>query len=418
MKKIVINGGKKLHGKVNISGSKNSTLAILASTVLFENKITLDNVPNVRDIQTMIRLLETLGKKIQYKTKNRIIIAGKVKKNIAPYNLVRTMRAGILVLGPLLTKFAKSKVSLPGGCAIGARPVDLHLDFLDNAGYQNEIKNGYVLSKQKYITKELVYRFKKISVGATVTAILNSCLLDRKTTLLNVAKEPEIKDLIIFLNTAGANIRFDKNRKIMIKGVGVLKSVSHKIMPDRIEVGTYIAASLITNSHILINGVDYESIKNIINLFKKMNAKIVLKNKEQIEVFPSNLRSVSFKTSPFPGFPTDMQAQIMAIMSTIKGTSKIKEEIFENRYMHVLELKRMGANITINKNTAKIIGVKKLYGAEVMATDLRASVSLVIAALAAHGRTVINRVYHLERGYEDLVKKLRMCGANIKIINV
>lgn len=417
MKKIVINGGKKLHGKLSISGSKNSSLAILASTVLFEKKIILENVPYVRDIQTMIKLLDTLGKKIEYITKNKIIITGKVKSNIAPYNLVRTMRAGILVLGPLLTKFRKSKVSLPGGCAIGARPVDLHLDFLEKAGYENKIKNGYVVSNQKHETKELVYKFKKISVGATVTGILNSCISSRKTTLLNAAFEPEIQDLIIFLNKAGANIKINSKRKITIQGVSILKDLFYKVMPDRIETGTYIVASLITNGHVLINDADYESIKNIISLLKKMNAKIILKNKSQIEVFPSKLKSVNFKTSPFPGFPTDMQAQIMAVMSLTKGVSKIKEEIFENRYMHVLELNRMGANISISKNMAKITGVDKLYGAEVMATDLRASVSLVIAALAAQNKTVINRIYHLERGYEDLVKKLRLCGADIKILN-
>ena len=417
MKKIVIHGGAKLHGSINISGSKNASLPILAATLLIDEKITLSNVPMVKDILTMVNLLETLGKKVKVK-RNILEITSKNKKNyVAKYELVKTMRAGILVIGPLLAKYDKAKVSLPGGCAIGARPVDIHLDFLSKCGYQNKISKGYVISNKQSIKKKILYKFKKISVGATETAILNSCLSNKEVKLKNIAIEPEIIDLINFLNKSGANIKFTAKRSLLIKGVKSLNSTKYCIMPDRIEAGTYMIASGITQSSLTLNNILIDHLKNIIIVLKKIGFKFKSISNTSLKILPSKLKPIKIKTVPYPGFPTDMQAQLMSLLILTKGTSEIKEDIFENRFLHVLELQRMGANIQINNNVAKITGIDKLSGAEVMATDLRASVCLVLAGLVARGKTVINRVYHLERGYEDLVKKLKKCGAKIKFLN-
>ena len=417
MKKIVIQGGAKLHGSINISGSKNASLPILAATLLIDEKITLSNVPMVKDILTMISLLETLGKKIKVK-KNTIEITAKNKKSyVAKYELVKTMRAGILVIGPLLAKFNKAKVSLPGGCAIGARPVDLHLDFLSKCGYKNKIAKGYVLSNKSFLRKKISYKFRKISVGATETAILNCCLSNKEVKLQNIAIEPEIIDLINFLNKSGANVTLIANRTLLIKGVKNLKGTNYKIMPDRIEAGTYMIASGITQSTLILNNIFIDHLKNIMSVLEKIGFKFKLISNARLKILPSKLKPIKVKTVPYPGFPTDMQAQLMSLLVLTKGTSEIKEDIFENRFLHVLELQRMGANIKIKNNIAKIVGINKLSGAEVMATDLRASVCLVLAGLVAKGKTIINRVYHLERGYENLVKKLKKCGAKIKIIN-
>ena len=418
MKKIVIQGGAKLHGSINISGSKNASLPILAATLLIDEKIILSNVPMVKDILTMVKLLETLGKKIKVK-KNTLEITSKNKKNyIAEYELVKTMRAGILVIGPLLAKYDKAKVSLPGGCAIGARPVDIHLDFLSKCGYQKKIVKGYVISNKQFIKKRTSYRFKKISVGATETAILNCCLSNKEIKLENIAIEPEIIDLINFLNKSGANIKFIAKRSLLIRGVNSLNGTKYSIMPDRIEAGTYMIASGITQSTITLNNIFIDHLKNIMIVLKKIGFKFKFVSNTSLKILPSKLRPIKIKTAPYPGFPTDMQAQLMSLLILTKGISEIKEDIFENRFLHVLELQRMGANIQIKNNVAKITGINRLSGAEVMATDLRASVCLVLAGLVAKGKNVINRVYHLERGYEDLVKKLKKCGAKIKFINV
>jgi len=417
MKKIVIQGGVKLHGSINISGSKNASLPILAATLLIDEKIILSNVPIVKDILTMVSLLETLGKKVKVK-RNSLEITSKNKKNyVAKYELVKTMRAGILVIGPLLAKYDKAKVSLPGGCAIGARPVDIHLDFLSKCGYQNKISKGYVISNKQSIKKKISYKFKKISVGATETAILNCCLSNKEVKLKNIAIEPEIIDLINFLNKSGANIKFIAKRSLLIKGVKSLNGAKYSIMPDRIEAGTYMIASGITQSSLTLNNILIDHLKNIIIVLKKIGFKFKFISNNSLKILPSKLKPTKIKTVPYPGFPTDMQAQLMSLLILTKGTSEIKEDIFENRFLHVLELQRMGANIQINNNVAKITGIDKLSGAEVMATDLRASVCLVLAGLVARGKTIINRVYHLERGYEDLVKKLKKCGAKIKFLN-
>jgi UDP-N-acetylglucosamine 1-carboxyvinyltransferase len=417
MKKIVIDGGTKLRGSIIISGSKNASLPILASSILFNNKITLKNVPRVRDIFTMIKLLETLGKKISF-NKNQLEIYPKKTNNFfADYKLVKTMRAGILVLGPLLAKFKKAKVSLPGGCAIGARPVDLHINFLDQAGYENNIFKGYVVSKLKKNIKNISHKFKQISVGATETAILNTCCSNKKVVLKNIAIEPEILDLINFLNKAGARIKFLSKRSILIEGVSKLNSTEYKIMPDRIEAGTYLIAGAIAKGEIQLKNINLKDIKNIIQILKKANVKIKSLSNSSVQVSSKKIKNINVATDAYPGFPTDMQAQLMSLLCFANGKSKLKEKIFENRFLHVLELQRMGANIQIKNRSAIVTGVKNLSGAEVMATDLRASVCLVLAGLASKGRTIINRIYHLERGYENLVGKLKKCGAKIKLIN-
>jgi UDP-N-acetylglucosamine 1-carboxyvinyltransferase len=417
MKKIVIDGATKLRGSIRISGSKNASLPILAASILFNNKIILKNVPRVRDIFTMIKLLETLGKKISF-NKNQLEIYPKKTKNFfADYKLVRTMRAGILVLGPLLAKYKKAKVSLPGGCAIGARPVDLHINFLDQAGYENNILKGYVVSKLKKNIKNILYKFKQISVGATETAILNICCSNKKVVLKNIAIEPEILDLINFLNKAGARIKFLSKRSILIEGVSKLNSTEYKIMPDRIEAGTYLIAGAITKGEIELKNINLKDIKNIIQVLKKANVKIKSLSNSSVQVNSKKIKNLNIATDAYPGFPTDMQAQLMSLLCFANGKSKLKEKIFENRFLHVLELQRMGANIQIKDRSAIVTGVKNLSGAEVMATDLRASVCLVLAGLAAKGRTIINRIYHLQRGYENLVGKLKKCGAKIKLIN-
>jgi len=415
MKKLVIQGGKKLYGTINISGSKNASLPILAASLLIDEVVTLKNIPNVKDILTMIVLLENIGKKIEFSAaKNEVkIYPQKIKKLEAPYNLVKTMRAGVLVLGPLISKYGYAKVSLPGGCAIGSRPVDLHIEALKKMGAKIKIDNGYILAEVAEKLKATNFKFPSVSVGATENLIMASVLCEGKTLIKNIAIEPEILDLIDFLNHSGAKILFNSKRSITIEGVDRLKGVSYSIIPDRIEAGTYAIASLITNGKITLNKINKEIMRNIFDVLKKAGAQLDFKKTNSVTVSRKKIKSLNVKTLPYPGFPTDMQAQLMSLLCLSKGKSVIKEDIFENRFLHVPELKRLGANIKIKNQSAHIIGIDKLKGAEVMATDLRASVSLVLAGLVAQGTTTINRVYHLERGYENLVGKLKQCGAKI-----
>ena len=416
MQKLLINGGKKLKGVIKISGSKNSTLPILAATILNNNLSELHNVPFVKDVDTMVNLLRSLGSDVKIeKSKETLRIKNKTElKTFASYNLLKTMRAGVLVLGPLLTKYGRAKVSLPGGCAIGARPVDVHLKGLKKLGAKFKIKNGYILASAKngLIGKKI--RLEKISVGATENLIMAACLAKGKTIIENAAREPEIKDLISFLNSMGCSISWKGPRKIQIVGKKNLKNTKYKIMFDRIEAGTYIIASAITRGNVLIKNINPNVIRNEIKTFKKIGIRIIeLKN--SIKILPSKkFKNIKIKTEPYPGFPTDLQAQTMVLMCLADGVSKITENIFENRFMHVPELNRMGANISVNSNSARIRGVKSLRSAELMATDLRASVSLVLAALLSKGLTKISRIYHLDRGYLNLEKKLSNCGAIIK----
>ncbi len=418
MQKLLINGKKELSGTISISGSKNATLPILAATIL-SNHVRLTNVPLVKDIFTMSELLKFIGLQVNILNNKSIIEIKNTSKNIntlAPYKLVKTMRAGVLVLGPLLAKYKRAKISLPGGCAIGTRPVDLHLFALKKLGAKIKIKNGYIIAEAKNGLKGAKIIFPSISVGATENAILAAFTANGKTILSNCAIEPEITDLISFLNKLGGKIKL-VGRKIIIHGCkDINKDVTHEIIFDRIETGTYMIAAALIGKKITLINTNSKVIKTEINILKKMGVKIKTQ-KSKIQIFKSDkIKKISISTKPYPGFPTDLQAQLMVLMTCANGTSKIKENIFENRYMHVPELKRMGADIEIKDRTAIINGPSKLTGAEVMATDLRASVCLVLAALVAENRTIINRIYHLDRGYEFLEKKLKNCKANIKRI--
>ena len=415
MQKLLIDGKKILSGSINISGSKNSTLPILAATILNKHTI-IKNVPFVNDIFTMLNLLKFVGLEYKLSKKKNLVEVLNHNKNIntvAPYKLVKTMRAGVLVLGPLLAKYKKAKVSLPGGCAIGTRPVDLHLYALKKLGAKIKIKNGYIFASANKGLKGTKFKFPSISVGATENAILAAVQAKGPTIIDNCAVEPEIKDLINFLKKLGVNIKV-KNRKITIKKSIVEKKISHEVISDRIELGTYLIGGALTAKKLKLKNINSNLIRKEINILKKMGVKMNIK-KNYIEVFKSkNIKNINIKTEPYPGFPTDLQAQMMILMTQAKGLSKIRENIFENRFMHVPELKRMGAKIDIRNNCAFISGPCSLTGAEVMATDLRASVSLVLAGLIAEKRTNINRIYHLDRGYQDLEKKLIKCKARIK----
>ena len=418
MQKLTIVGGKKLNGSINISGSKNATLPILAASILSKNKLIIQNIPLVKDVETMIDLLSLLGSKVKLtKKKKKIEILNNNKlSTFVPYKLVKTMRAGVLVLGPLLARYNKAKVSLPGGCAIGSRPVDLHLGALKKMGVNFKIRDGYInaISKNGLIGNKIT--FPKISVGATENAMMAACLAKGKTILNNCACEPEIKDLGRFLIKMGCKIKWLNKRKIEINGVKNLKTLTYRVMFDRIEAGTYMIASAVTDGRIKIKNINPKVIKNEISVMKKMGVIITMKSKEIIVCNSRYIKKINLKTSPYPGFPTDLQAQIIVLMCGANGVSKITENIFENRFMHIPELNRMGAKIKIKGNQAIVQGKKKLNGAELMATDLRASVSLVLAALSSKSKTTIHRVYHLDRGYENIVKKLSNCGAQIKRI--
>ncbi len=418
MQKLIIVGGKKLNGKINISGSKNATLPILAASILSKNRVVIQNVPLVKDVETMINLLLLLGLKVKLvKKRKKIEILGSNKLNtFVPYKLVKTMRAGILVLGPLLARYNKAKVSLPGGCAIGSRPVDLHLGALKKMGVNFKIRRGYInaIAKNGLIGNKIT--FPKISVGATENIMLAACLAKGKTILNNCACEPEIKDLSKFLVKMGCKIKWLKKRKIEINGITNPKPLTYRVMFDRIEACTYMIASAVTDGRIKIKNINPKVIKNEISVMKKMGVIITMKSKEIIVCNSRYIKKINLKTSPYPGFPTDLQAQIIVLMCGANGVSKITENIFENRFMHIPELNRMGAKIKIKGNQASVQGKKKLNGAELMATDLRASVSLVLAALSSKSKTTIHRVYHLDRGYENIVKKLSNCGAQIKRI--
>ena len=416
MKKLKVLGATKLKGQINISGSKNASLPILAATLLSKKKVTLVNVPEVKDIETMLELLKSLGSKISKNKKKIEINNSSQNKNFASYNLVKTMRAGILVLGPLLAKFGSAKVSLPGGCAIGLRPVDLHLKALSKLGVRYKIRQGYVYANASNGLKGTKIKFPKISVGATENLIIAASFAKGKTSLHNCAIEPEIKDLVNFLNKMGCKIKWTSKRSVTIEGVKNTKELKYKVMFDRIEAGTYLIAAVLTGSRLKIMNVDQRIIKTEINVLKKIGAKINFKNNQIIISGKKNIKNINIKTSPYPGFPTDLQAQIMVLLCKANKKSLIKEEIFENRFMHVAELNRMGAKIDIIGNKAIINGKTNFVGAELMATDLRASVSLVLAALAAKGESLINRIYHLDRGYEKIEKKLQNIGAKIKRI--
>jgi UDP-N-acetylglucosamine 1-carboxyvinyltransferase len=417
MQKLEVFGANKLKGQIRISGSKNASLPILAATLLSNKKIILKNLPKVRDIETMLTLLQSLGSRVKLDKNKTIIDNSKQNKKFASYNLVKTMRAGILVLGPLLAKHKSAKVSLPGGCAIGTRPVDIHLKALSKLGVKYKIDQGYVIANAPKGLKGNKIKFPKISVGATENLIIAASFAKGTTVLSNCAIEPEIKDLVNFLNEMGCNIKWISKRTIKVIGVSEIKEISYSVMFDRIEAGTYLVAAAVTEGNLKISNIVPKIIKTEINVLKKLGSKIMIKKNEVQIIGNKKIKSTKITTAPYPGFPTDLQAQIMVLLCKANKSSIIKEDIFENRFMHVAELNRMGAKISTNGNKAIVEGNINFAPAELMATDLRASVSLILAALTAKGKSVINRIYHLDRGYENIEKKLKKVGAKIRRVN-
>lgn len=416
MQKLRIKGRYSLNGEVNISGSKNAALPIMAACLLCSEEVEIDNIPALRDINTMIRLITHMGVKISKTSDNTVKInAHSIKEKFAPYDLVKTMRASILVLGPLLARFGEAVVSLPGGCAIGARPVNLHIEGLKAMGAEIDLKNGYIHAKARRL-KGCEFSFNPVSVTGTANLMMAACLAEGATILNNCAKEPEIVNLGEFLISMGAKINGLGSDHILIEGVDKLEATVCRVIPDRIEAATFLIAALITKSNLKLNGALAEHLREPINLLEEAGASISIAQ-EFIEVTSLNeILPVSFTTSPYPGIPTDIQAQLMVLNVLAQGESSIEETIFENRFMHVLELQRMGANIKLQSNIAKIKGVSQLQSAQVMATDLRASAALVLAALAANGETEIDRIYHIDRGYENIDKKLSLIGAQVERI--
>ncbi|MDA9643675.1 UDP-N-acetylglucosamine 1-carboxyvinyltransferase [Candidatus Pelagibacter sp.] len=417
MQKLEVFGANKLKGQINISGSKNASLPILAATLLSKKKVYLKNLPKVKDIETMLVLLESLGSRIKKIKDKTVIDNSNQKKTFASYNLVKTMRGSILVLGPLLAKFKKAKVSSPGGCSIGVRPIDIHLKALSKLGVKYKIDQGYVIASapKGLIGNEI--RFSKISVGATENLIIAACFAKGITTLSNCAIEPEIEDLVNFLIKMGCNIKWIAKRSLKIVGTDEVKETNYSVMFDRIEAGTYLIAAAVTEGNLTIKKIIPNIIKTETDMLKKVGAKIIIKKNEIHIIGKKKIKSINIKTAPFPGVATDIQAQMMVLLCKANKKSIITENIFENRFMHVAELNRMGANILINGKKAIVNGNTIFAPAEVMATDLRASVSLILAALTAKGKSVINRIYHLDRGYENIEKKLKKVGAKIRRVN-
>lgn len=419
MDKICIKGQKELYGEIRLSGAKNACLALMPLSILTSETLKLSNVPNLSDIITMQTLLKSLGCSVNYCPRNNSLdlLTKKITNHIADYDIVRKMRASILVLGPLLAREGNASVSLPGGCAIGARPVDLHLFGLEKLGAKLKLKDGYIKASVSGRLKGAKIKFPFASVGATENIVMAATLAKGTTVIKNAAREPEIIDLCNCIISMGGKIEGIGTSTIIIEGVDNLKCASHEVLGDRIEMGTFMLAPAITGGKIKIVGCNPDYLSSFIE--KLIETGVDVTQAENEIVVTRNLdylKPVNITTEPYPGFPTDLQAQMMALTCFSKGISTFEEKIFENRFMHAPELIRMGANIEVQGGIAKVTGVKKLKGAPVMATDLRASVSLILAGLASIGETVISRVYHLDRGYENIEKKLSDCGANIKRI--
>ena len=414
MEKLLIRGGSQLSGKITCSGAKNAALPMIASTILSDEKVTLRNLPYLQDITTMFELLGSMGSDIILdENMNFTIFSKDLKDTEARYELVKTMRASILVLGPLVAKYGKAKIALPGGCAIGSRPVNYHLDSLEKMGAKIKLKNGYIEASSKRL-KGAEIKFDGITVTGTENIMMAAALAEGKTTLTNVAKEPEIIDLANMLNSMGAKIDGAGSDRITIEGVDNLTGTNFEIPADRIEAGTYLAAAAVTKGDITIEGINPDRLMKVIDKLKDAGANIEYQNNAISICMNKDVpNSVDITTAPFPEFPTDMQAQFSVINAISNGTANIYETVFENRFMHILELNRMGCDISVNGNHAIIKGVKSLSGAEVMATDLRASASLILAGLCAKGETIVDRIYHIDRGYERIEEKLNYLGANI-----
>ena len=424
MDKFVIKGPSILKGQVLISGSKNSALPILASTLLFDKPVVIQNLPRVRDIDTMLNLLKSLGSKIEFFNNKKKVRITKTKKQkyFASYSLLKTMRAGILVLGPLVSKYQKSIVSFPGGCVLNGnsgRPINLHLSALQKLGMKYKIKKGgYIYAKSNGKLKGKTLKFQTISVGASQHLIMSSILSNGKTTLHNVATEPEVVDLINFLNSAGANIKWVGKRICQIIGVNSLKETNYTIMGDRIEAGTFCVAATLNKGNLLIKGFDPSLIKTELDLLKKTGAKIkTVKDTIHIKGPQKITKIKHLVTKEYSGFPTDLAPIFMVLLCKANGRSSITENIFQSRFMHAMELQRLGAKILIKKNKAMIEGNTNFIGAEVMSSDLRASAALILAGVSAKGTTVVSRIYHCDRGYENIEKKLNKVGASIRRLN-
>ncbi len=414
MDRLIIKGEADLRGSISIKGSKNSALPIMVSSLLSFNTLRLKNLPKLDDINNMSKLLRSYGAIIKCRKDNLEINCEKIINKEANYDIVRKMRASILILGPLLARFGEAKISLPGGCAIGTRPIDIHLEGLKKLGASFVVENGYVIGqvRERLIGNQITLPFP--SVGATENIMMAATIAKGKTIIENAAKEPEILDLASCLNKMGARIKIEKNGMIKIIGVTKLTKANHKIMSDRIVAGTYVIAAVMLNKNFEVKEIESKHLKALTSSLKHMGANLKIR-KNSIQILKStNLNGIKIQTAPYPGFPTDLQAQIMALMSLANGNSQIKENIFENRFMHVPELNRLGAKIKVKKDIAYISGNRRLKGAQVMASDLRASVSLVLAALSAEGQSVINRVYHLDRGYEKIENTLGKLGPSIK----
>ncbi|OGP07625.1 MAG: UDP-N-acetylglucosamine 1-carboxyvinyltransferase [Deltaproteobacteria bacterium GWA2_45_12] len=413
MDKIVIEGGRKLKGRVPVSGSKNAALPIIAASILTSGWNDFSNIPDLADICTMLKLLEGMGVEVEA-SKHRVKLkADKVRHAEAPYDLVRTMRASVVVLGPLVARLGYARVSLPGGCAIGARPIDRHLKGLEAMGATITLEGGYVEARAKKL-KGAHFRFSDVTVTGTENLMMAACLAEGQTVLENCAREPEVVDLAHALNQMGAFIEGAGTETITIEGVNELSGTEYSIMPDRIEAGTFLIGAAMTEGDVTVEGISEEYVHALVEKLREAGA-LVDVGEDSIHIKGSSkIHSVDISTQPYPGFATDFQAQFMALMALADGTSVISENIFENRFMHVAELNRMGADIKLEGHTAVVRGVPKLLGAPVMATDLRASASLVLAGLAAEGITEIHRVYHIDRGYEHIERKFRKLGVRVK----
>lgn len=424
MERIKVRGGRRLDGTIRISGAKNAALPLMAASLLTDDALVLSNVPKLADIATLAALLAQHGAAIDVGQtgdgsdgQTMTLHAATIASTTAPYDLVRKMRASVLVLGPLLARCREARVSLPGGCAIGTRPVDLHLKALEQLGARIDLEEGYVNATAPGGLKGGQVRFPTVSVGATENLLMAATLAEGETVLENAAREPEIADLAACLSAMGAKIHGAGSERIVVQGVPELSGAHHRVMPDRIETGTYIAAAAITGGTLTLTQTDAGTLGAVIDALSACGVGVARKN-GTLTIAPRSdaISPTDISTQPYPGFPTDMQAQFMALLTTANGASTINETIFENRFMHVPELMRMGANIALQGHTAVVRGVRQLRGAPVMATDLRASVSLVLAGLAAEGETTVSRIYHLDRGYEHLVEKLGACGADIERI--
>ena len=414
--KLIIEGGVSLQGEINISGAKNAALPIIAATLLASEPVKISNVPHLQDVTTSLELLGRMGVKFVIDEKLNVeVIANDVLRCEAAYDLVKTMRASILVLGPLLARYGEATVALPGGCAIGSRPVDLHIRGLEAMGAEIELENGYIKARTNGPLKGATIVFDTITVTGTENLIMAAVLAEGTSILKNAAREPEVEDLCHFLTTLGAKIKGVGTGTLVIEGVKKLHGGHYDVMPDRIEAGTYLAGAALTRGHIVLRKVRPDTLSSILLKFKEAGADIT-EGDDWVELTMHGKRpnAVNLSTAPFPGFPTDMQAQMMAMNIVAQGTGAITETVFENRFMHVQEMQRMGADIQLNGKTAICTGVDQLMGAPVMATDLRASASLIIAGLAAQGETVVDRIYHVDRGYERIEEKLTQLGAKIR----